>query len=70
MLNLYANRNIQIHLIDELGNRLDPQQIREVDYLSRFMNKCVVNKVFEKMLADNRSGVIEVYSDKVLVKDN
>ena len=77
MLNLYSNaiwghlpQNIQIRLIDETGNFIDPQQIKEVDYLSRFMNKCVVNKIFQKMLADKRSGVIEVYQDKVLVKDN
>jgi len=77
MLNLYTNAfwnhlpsNIKIRLIDESGNRIDPFQINEVDYLSRFINKCVVNKVFQKMMADNRSGVIEVYNDKVVVKDN
>jgi hypothetical protein len=30
----------------------------------------VVDKVYRKMLADNRSGVIEVYNDKIVVKDN
>lgn len=77
MLNLYANsiwgrlpNNIKIRLIDESGNFIDPLQIKEVDYLSRFINKCVVNKVFQKMIADKRSGVIEVYQDKVLVKEN
>lgn len=69
MLNLSSN-NISIRLIDEYGNRIDPLQIKEVDYLSRFINKCVVNKVFRQMLADKRTGVIEVYQDKVLVKDN
>ncbi|HXB94455.1 MAG TPA: hypothetical protein VNU70_04830 [Puia sp.] len=69
MLNLNSN-NISIRLIDEYGNRIDPLQIREIDYLSRFINKCVVNKVFRQMLADKRTGVIEVYQDKVLVKEN
>jgi hypothetical protein len=41
-----------------------------VDYLSRFQNKCVVNKVYHQMLADKRSGIIEVYQDKIVVKDN
>jgi hypothetical protein len=62
--------NIKIHLIDEQGNFIDPLQLKEVDYLSRFQNKCVVNKVYHQMLADNRSGVIEVYQDKVLIKEN
>ena len=62
--------NIQIRLIDESGNFIDPLQIKEVDYLSRFQNKCVVNKVYHQMLADNRSGIIEVYSDKIVIKDN
>lgn len=62
--------NIKIRLIDEHGTLIDPLQLKEVDYLSRFQNKCVVSKVFHQMLADNRSGVIEVYHDKVLVKDN
>lgn len=62
--------NIKIRLIDEHGNLIDPVQLKEVDYLSRFQNKCVVRKVYHQMLADNRSGVIEVYQDKVLVKDN
>jgi hypothetical protein len=70
MLNLYSNGDIKIRLIDEYGNFLDPFQIKEVDYLSRFINKCVVDKVYRKMLADNRSGVIEVYNDKIVVKDN
>ena len=77
MLNLYTNAfwshlpsNIKIRLIDESGNFIDPVEIKEVDYLSRFINKCVVVKVFQKMLADNRSGTIEVYNDKVVVKDN
>ncbi|HXD79377.1 MAG TPA: hypothetical protein VN616_16285 [Puia sp.] len=62
--------NIKIRLIDEHGNLIDPVQLKEVDYLSRFQNKCVVRKVYHQMLADNRSGVIEVYQDKVLIKDN
>ena len=77
MFNLYANSlwnhlpsNIKIRLIDESGNRVDPYQINEVDYLSRFINKCVVNKVLQRMLASNEKGVIEVYNDKVVVKEN
>lgn len=62
--------NIKIRLVDEAGNFIDPLQIKEVDYLSRFQNKCVVNKVYNQMLADNRSGIIEVYQDKVIIKDN
>jgi hypothetical protein len=61
--------HIKIRLIDEHGNFIDPLQLKEVDYLSRFQNKCVVNKVFHQMLADNRSGVIEVYQDKVVIKE-
>jgi len=62
--------NIKIRLIDESGNRIDPLQLKEIDYLSRFQNKCVVNKVYNQMLADNRSGIIEVYQDKVVIKEN
>jgi hypothetical protein len=62
--------NIKIRLIDEQGNFLDPLLLNEVDYLARFQNKCVVNKVYHQMLADNRSGVIEVYQDKVVIKEN
>jgi len=62
-------QNIKIRLIDEHGNFIDPRHLNEVDYLARFQNKCVVNKVYHQMLADNRSGVIEVYQDRVIVKD-
>lgn len=62
--------NIRIALIDEKGNYIDPNHLKEVDYLSRFQNKCVVNKVYHQMVADKRSGIIEVYQDKVVVKDN
>ncbi|HTI93769.1 MAG TPA: hypothetical protein VL727_24415 [Puia sp.] len=62
--------NIKIRLIDEKGNFIDPLQIKEVDYLARFQNKAVVNKVYHQMLADNRSGVIEVYQDKIVVREN
>ena len=77
MFNLYANSlwshlpsTIKILLIDESGNRVDPYQINEVDYLSRFINKCVVNKVLQRMMATNQKGVVEVYNDKVVVKEN
>jgi hypothetical protein len=62
--------NIMIRLIDETGKPIDPMQLNEIDYLSRFQNKCVVNKVYHQMLADNRSGIIEVYQDKIVVKEN
>ena len=62
--------NIKIRLIDEHGNFIDPLLLQEADYLSRFQNKCVVNKVYHQMLADKRSGVIEVYQDKVIVREN
>ncbi len=62
--------NIKIRLIDETGKLIDPLQLKEVEYLSRFQNKCVVNKVYHQMLADNRSGIIEVYHDKIVVRDN
>jgi hypothetical protein len=62
--------DIKIRLIDEQGNFIDPLQLKEVDYLSRFQNKCVVNKVYHQMLADKRSGVIEVYHDKVIIREN
>lgn len=65
----HLTSNIKIRLIDEHGNFIDPLQLKEVDYLARFMNKCVVSKVYRQMLADNRSGVIEVYQDRVIVKD-
>jgi hypothetical protein len=61
---------IKIRLIDESGNFIDPLKIKEVDYLARFQNKCVVNKVYLQMVADRRSGVIEVYHDKIIVRDN
>ena len=62
--------NIKIRCIDETGNSVDPLHLNEVDYLSRFQNKCVVNKVYNQMVADNRSGIIEVYQDRIVVKDN
>jgi hypothetical protein len=62
--------NIRIRLVDETGKSVDPLQIRAVDYLSRFMNICVVNKVFAQMMADKRSGVIEVYQDRIVVREN
>ena len=77
MLNLLSLRqqpsfplNIRIQWIDERGNQIDPDELKEVDYLSRFQNKCVVNKVYSQMIADQRSGTIEVYQDKIVVKEN
>jgi hypothetical protein len=66
----HSPSNIKIRLIDETGKLIDPLQLNEIDYLSRFQNKCVVNKVYHQMLADNRSGIIEVYQDKIVVKEN
>lgn len=62
--------NIKIKCIDESGNTVDPLLLNEIDYLSQFQHKCVVNKVYREMLAENRSGIIEVYQDKIIVKDN
>ena len=62
--------NIRIELVDEQGNYVDPHHLKEVEYLSRFQNKCVVNKVYHQMIADRRSGTIEVYQDKIVVKEN
>jgi hypothetical protein len=62
--------NIRIELVDEQGNYVDPHHLKEVEYLSRFQNKCVVNKVFHQMIADQRSGTIEVYQDRIVVKEN
>ncbi|MBS1663483.1 MAG: hypothetical protein JST68_20745 [Bacteroidetes bacterium] len=62
--------NIKIRLVDETGRFVDPLQLKEIDYLARFQNKAVVNKVYNQMLADKRSGVIEVYQDKIVVKEN
>ena len=62
--------NIKVELIDESGNRYNPYEIPEIEYLSRFQNKCVVNKVYQKMIADKKSGTIEVYQDRIIVKEN
>ena len=77
MLNLYSFHqqpsfpsNIRVEWIDESGNQVDPRQLNEVDYMARFLNKCVVNKVYSEMIADRRSGIIEVYQDKIVVKEN
>lgn len=77
MLNVHSLRqqpsfplNIRIQWIDERGNHVNPDELKAVDYLSRFQNKCVVNKVYSQMIADQRSGTIEVYQDKIVVKEN
>jgi len=62
--------NIKVELVDEMGNHIDPQHVKEIEYLSKFQHKSVVNKVYLQMVADRRSGVIEVYHDKIVVKDN
>jgi hypothetical protein len=62
--------NIRIELVDETGKYVDPLQLKEVDYLSRFQNKSVVKKVYHQMVSDNRSGIIEVYQDKIVIKEN
>ncbi|HVW60394.1 MAG TPA: hypothetical protein VHC48_10175 [Puia sp.] len=61
--------NIRIELVDEGGNHINPSHISTVEYLSRFLNKCVVNKVYQKMLAAGHSGTILVYQDKIEVKE-
>jgi len=62
--------NIRIELVDELGNHLDPKEIKEVDYLSKFLNKCVVYKVCRDMIARKKGGIIEIYQDKIIFKEN
>lgn len=62
--------NIRIELVDERGNHINPSHISAVEYLSRFLNKCVVNKVYQKMLAAGRSGTILVYNDKIEIKES
>jgi hypothetical protein len=62
--------NIRIELVDERGNHINPSHISPVEYLSRFLNKCVVNKVYQQLVAAGRSGTILVYQDKLEVKDN
>ena len=62
--------NLRIELVDESGIHYEPNQVREVDYLAKFLNKCVVNKICREMIAGNKAGVIEVYQDKVVVKEN
>jgi len=71
--NLHASHtasDIRITLIDEKGNYVNPDQLKEVDYMARFQHKSVVNKVYLKMVEDKRSGIIEVYQDKIIVKEN
>jgi hypothetical protein len=62
--------NIKIQLVDESGQRLDPKEVKNFEYLSRFQHKCVVNKVCRDMIADRKAGTIEVYQDKIIVKEN
>jgi hypothetical protein len=62
--------NIRIELVDEQGNHVDPHHLKEVEYLSRFQNKCVVNKVYHQMIANQQSGIIEVYQDKIVIKES
>ncbi len=62
--------NIRIELVDEQDNHVDPHHLKEVEYLSRFQNICVVNKVYHQMIANQQSGIIEVYQDKIVVREN
>jgi hypothetical protein len=66
----HLQSNIRIELVDETGKYVDPLQLKEVDYLSRFQNKSVVRKVYSQMVSDNKSGIIEVYQDKIVIKEN
>jgi hypothetical protein len=65
-----APLGIRIELVDESGNHLDPREITPLDYLSRFLHKCVVNKVYRDMIARKKTGTIEVYQDKIIIKEN
>jgi len=62
--------SIKIQLVDESGQRLDPKEVKSLEYLSKFQNKCVVNKICRDMIADRKTGTIEVYQDKVVIKEN
>ncbi len=62
--------DIRIELVDESGKHLDPNEVGELDYLARFQHKCVVNKVYRDMIASRKTGIIEVYQDKVIIKEN
>jgi hypothetical protein len=63
-------QNIKIEWIDESGNSIDANQLNEVEYLSRFQNKSVIRKICTNMIADQRSGTIQVYQDRILVREN
>jgi hypothetical protein len=67
---LQATLNIRVRLVDEFGNHIDPLQMREVDYLSRFPHKSVVSKVLRQMVADHRTGTVEIHQDRIEVKEN
>ncbi|MDR3714983.1 MAG: hypothetical protein P4L51_19390 [Puia sp.] len=63
-------QDIKIEWIDESGNSIDANQLNEVEYLSRFLNKWVVRKICTNMIADRRSGTIRVYHDRVQIQEN
>lgn len=63
-------QNIQIEWIDESGNSIDANQLNEVEYLSRFLNKWVVKKFCTNMIADRRSGTIQVFHDRIQLLEN
>jgi len=62
-------KNIRIELIDESGKHWDPSEIQDVDYLSRFQNKCVVNKICRDLIGRRKTATVEVYQDKVIVRE-
>ena len=61
--------NIRIELVDERGKHINPSHVSPVEYLARFLNKCVVNKVYQKMAAAGKSGTILVYNDRLEVRE-
>jgi len=61
--------DIRIELVDERGNHINPNHVSPVEYLARFLNKCVVNKVYQKMVAAGKSGTILVYNDRLEVRE-
>jgi hypothetical protein len=67
--NLQTTLNIRVRLVDEFGNQIDPLQMREVDYLSRFPHISVVNKVLKQLIADHRTRNVEIHQDRIIVKE-
>ena len=68
--NLSLSQNIKVEWIDESGNSINANELNEVEYLSRFQNKWVVRKICTNMIADHRSGTIQVFQDRIQIREN